>query len=189
MTVASLLVSVEQQEGAALTDGAGVQDCYQCGKCTAGCPVAERMDVKPHQMMRLVQLGRTERAIGSEAIWQCISCQTCTSRCPKSVDCAGVIDQLRHLSLERAADSPAQQRTVLFQKAFLRNIRRNGRLNELELVGAFKTSSFLRDLEVPFLFKDVALAPRMSARGKLKLNGAKVRDREVVARIFNRCLG
>lgn len=151
--------------------------------------MADHMDLKPHQMMRLVQLGRPERALGCEAIWQCISCQTCTSRCPKSVDCAGVIDRLRHLSLERAAASPAQQRTVLFQKAFLRNIRRNGRLNEIELVGAFKTSSFLRDLEVPFLFKDATLAPRMSARGKLKLNGERVHDRDVVARIFKRCMG
>jgi hypothetical protein len=32
------------------------------------------------------------------------------------------------------------------------------------------------------------LAPRMSLRGKLKLNGTKVRDREVVERIFERCV-
>ncbi len=162
--------------------------CYQCGKCTAGCPMAERMDIVPNQIVRLVQLGQVARAVSSEAIWTCISCLTCTSRCPKSVDCAAVMDRLRQLSVEGAASSPAHQRTVLFQKAFLRNIRRNGRLNELELVGTFKTSTFLNDLEIPFLFKDAGLAPRLKARGKLKFAGEKVRDREVVERIFSRCM-
>jgi heterodisulfide reductase subunit C len=163
-------------------------DCYQCGKCTAGCPVADRMDLMPNQIVRLVQLGQMDKALGSEAIWECVSCQTCTTRCPKLVDCAGVMDMVRQLSVERATPAPAQSRTILFQKAFLRNIRRNGRLNELELVGAFKTSAFLEDLEIPFLFRNAMLAPRLGVRGKLKLNGAKVRDRELVERIFERCL-
>jgi heterodisulfide reductase subunit C len=166
----------------------GTGDCYQCGKCTAGCPVAGRMDLMPNQIVRLVQLGQIERAAAASAIWECVSCQTCSTRCPKTVDCAGVMDWLRQLSVERAAAAPAASRTVLFQKAFLRNIRRNGRLHELELVGTFKTSTFLNDLAIPFLFKDAMLAPRMTARGKLKLSGEKVRDRAVVGRIFERCL-
>jgi len=139
--------------------------------------------------VRLVQLGHVAKAAASDAIWECVSCQTCTTRCPKSVDCAGIMDMLRQLSVEQAGSSASQNRTVLFQKAFLANIRRNGRLNELELVGAFKTSAFLEDLAIPFLFKDAMLAPRMGVRGKLKLNGTKVRDRELVSRIFGRCLG
>jgi heterodisulfide reductase subunit C len=174
--------------GGALPGIFNAGDCYQCGKCTAGCPVADRMDLMPNQIVRLVQLGQVEKAAGSHAIWECVSCHTCTARCPKSVDCAGLMDSLRQLSVERAAPAPGQSRTVLFQKAFLRNIRRNGRLNELELVGAFKTSAFLQDLEIPFLFRNAMLAPRLGMRGKLKLNGAKVRDRELVERIFDRCL-
>lgn len=165
-----------------------LQSCYQCGKCTAGCPVAERMDLMPNQILRMVQIGRLDRAIASEAIWQCVSCQTCTSRCPKSVDCAGVMDALRQLSIERSAAPPAQHRTLLFQKAFLRNIRRNGRLNELELVGAFKTSTFVEELTISFLFKDAMLAPRLKAKGKLHLNASRVCDRDLVGRIFDRCL-
>ncbi len=186
--MATLPVTINPSAEAPLGD-LNTEQCYQCGKCTAGCPMAERMDIVPNQIVRLVQLGQTAKAIACDAIWTCISCQTCSTRCPKSVDCAGLMDHLRQLSIAGSVSSPAQQRTVLFQKAFLRNIRRNGRLNELELVGTFKTSAFLNDLEIPFLFKDAALAPRLKARGKLKLNGAKVRDREVVDRIFERCMG
>lgn len=165
-----------------------VDDCYQCGKCSAGCPMAERMDVIPSQIMRLVQMGRVAKAMKAESIWLCVSCQTCSTRCPKSVNIAGVVDALRQLSFEQNATSPAQQRTVIFQKAFLSNIRRNGRLNELELVGFFKTGSFLKDLSVPFLFKDSLLAPKMMTRGKFHLVGEKVKDRDVVRRIFDRCM-
>lgn len=165
-----------------------VSDCYQCGKCSAGCPVAERMDALPNQVVRLVQNGQVDQAMAKEAIWLCVSCQTCATRCPKSVNCTGIMDALRQLSVENGVDVPAVRRTVIFQKAFLNNIRRNGRLNELELVGVFKTWGFLKDVSVPFLFKDSMLAPKMMQRGKFHLLGEKVRDRSVVDRIFARCL-
>jgi heterodisulfide reductase subunit C len=165
-----------------------LSDCYQCGKCAAGCPVGEHMDVLPNRLIRLVQLGRIDQALAAQSIWQCVSCMTCATRCPKSVNCTGVLDALRQLSVEQARTSPAQRRTVLFQQAFLQNIRRNGRLNELELIGMFKTRGFLGDLNVPFLFKDSMLAPRMMRRGKFHLTGEKVRDREVVRRMFERCM-
>ncbi|MCW5981567.1 MAG: 4Fe-4S dicluster domain-containing protein [Bryobacteraceae bacterium] len=165
-----------------------LENCYQCGKCTAGCPVAERMDVVPNQLVRLAQLGLVERARRAESIWQCVSCQTCSTRCPKSVDCAAVIDALRQLSFEKGDAAGSQRRTVLFQEAFLRNIRRNGRLNELELVGVFKTKAFLDDLSIPFLFKDAMLAPRMRAKGKLHFKPDRVKDGGVLERMFDRCL-
>lgn len=165
-----------------------VRDCYQCGKCTAGCPMAERMDVVPSQIMRLVQTERVDKAMQAESIWLCVSCQTCTTRCPKSVNIAGVIDALRQLSVEQNVASPAQQRTVVFQKAFLDNIRRNGRLKELELVGFFKVGAFLKGPSLTFLFKDSLLAPKMMTRGKFHLIGESVKDRDVVRRIFDRCM-
>jgi len=161
--------------------------CYQCGKCSAGCPVAERMDVLPHQLLRLVQLGKIDKAMRSAAIWECVSCLTCSTRCPKSVDCAGMIDALRQRAVAEDAVAPAHRRTVLFQKVFLENIRRNGRLAELELIGAFKTGAFLADLSVPMLLKDAWLAPKLMRRGKFHLRGERVRDRKIVERIFQRC--
>ena len=165
-----------------------VQDCYQCGKCTAGCPVAERMDMAPNQIVRLTQIGLEDKAMRGDAIWECVSCLTCTTRCPKSVDCAAIMDVLRQLAIQQGVAAPAQRRIYLFQRAFLQNIRRFGRLNELELVRQFKTSVFFKDLSIPFLLKDALLGPKMLQRGKLHLVGEKVRDRAVVDRIFERCL-
>ena len=164
-----------------------VRDCYQCGKCSAGCPMAERMDVLPNRLMLLVQRDRLEKALAAESLWQCVSCHTCSTRCPKSVDCAGVMDALRQLAAQRGLVSRAQQRTLLFQRAFLDNIRRNGRLNEVDLIARFKTRAFLADLNVPRLLKDSLLAPSLLKRGKFHLFGEKAKDRGVVVRIFERC--
>jgi len=150
--------------------------------------MAAGMDVPPTRLIRLLQLRQAEVALRAQSIWQCVSCQTCATRCPKSVDCASVMDALRQLSVERGVATPEQQRTVLFQKAFLNNIRRNGRLNELELIAEFKLSTFLHGRSLPFLLKDATLAPELMKRKKFHLVGEKARDRAVLARIFARCM-
>jgi hypothetical protein len=97
------------------------------------------------------------------------------------------MDVLRELSAAKGVAAVAQQRIVTFQKAFLDNIRRNGRLNEVELIGMFKTLAFLKDFNIPLLMKDALLAPKLMQREKFHLLGEKVKDRAVVRRIFDRC--
>jgi heterodisulfide reductase subunit C len=73
--------------------------CYQCGKCSAGCPMAAHMDMLPNQIIRLAQLGMQEKLLASNAIWTCVSCMTCNSRCPKDVRIAEVIEAVRETVL------------------------------------------------------------------------------------------
>ncbi len=83
--------------------GVDVRACYQCGKCTAGCPMASAMDLMPNQILRLLQLGEHEQALKSRTIWQCASCLTCAARCPKEVDPARVMDALRTILMRQGA--------------------------------------------------------------------------------------
>lgn len=165
-----------------------VDDCYQCGKCTAGCPRGEVMDAGPTRLIRLVQTGNVLEAARCESVWQCVSCLTCSTRCPKSVNIAGVVDALRQISAERGITAERFAKTVLFQKEFLRNIRRNGRTNELELVAAWKLLGFAQDFNPFAALKDAQLGPKMFFRHKLHfMPGSPVKDKGVVRRIFDRC--
>jgi len=77
--------------------------CYQCGKCSAGCPMAPHMDLLPNQIIRLAQLGMEEKLLASNAIWTCVSCMTCNTRCPKDVRIAEVIEAIRAIVLRTNA--------------------------------------------------------------------------------------
>jgi len=79
--------------------GQSVADCYQCGCCTAGCPLAEVMDPGPAQAIRMLQLGRAAELLASDGIWLCASCMVCGSRCPRGVDYAAIAEACRALRI------------------------------------------------------------------------------------------
>lgn len=85
--------------------GQNIFACYQCGKCSAGCPVVLTNTLGCHQVVRLLQLGQVEEALNSKTIWLCASCYTCETRCPKGVNLPRVMDALRQLRLRRNIDA------------------------------------------------------------------------------------
>ncbi len=78
--------------------------CYQCGKCSAGCPAVHEMDILPNQIIRFAQMGLKEELLESNAIWVCASCMTCNVRCPKGINIAEVIEALRQILLRQRKD-------------------------------------------------------------------------------------
>ena len=77
--------------------------CYQCGKCSSGCPLVESMDITPNQMIKMIQLDAKD-VLRSEAPWVCASCLNCTYVCPRGVNVAGVMEALRLISLRKGAN-------------------------------------------------------------------------------------
>ncbi|RJX27547.1 MAG: heterodisulfide reductase [Dethiobacter sp.] len=99
-------VSTEQLRSYILKDiavisGENVVECYQCGKCTAACPVSKAMDILPHQVVRFLQLGMLDEVMESNTIWICASCFTCAGRCPRDVDVANIMEALRVILLRK----------------------------------------------------------------------------------------
>ncbi len=84
--------------------GQNLLSCYQCGKCSAGCPVVSEMDILPSQIIRYAQLGLSEELFQSKAIWICASCFTCNTRCPKGINIAEVIEAIRQILLRKGED-------------------------------------------------------------------------------------
>lgn len=113
--------------------GQNVFLCYQCVKCSAGCPLTEYLDMTPNQVMRAVQLGRDDLVLNSTAIWLCASCQTCSTRCPQGLDLARIMDALKMIAVERGV-KPRVPAVAAFQSVFLRNVGILGRSYEPGLI-------------------------------------------------------
>ena len=158
--------------------------CYQCGKCTAGCPAGTFMDNPPARIMRLIQAGYIEEALRSDALWYCVGCMTCTSRCPQNMEIAGTMDSLRALALEKniISEDKAKKLVNAFHISFLNNVRKHGRLQELSLVNSYKlrTRTFMQDAESGIkMIMQGKINPMHTLTGK---GGVKGKDQ--IAKIF-----
>jgi heterodisulfide reductase subunit C len=160
------------------SSGASAMSCFQCAKCSSGCPVAARADIKPHELVRLVQTDQREAVLTSRYLWECTSCQTCVTRCPQKVDIPAMNDALRALSL-REGKAAADTAVPVFNDAFLKIVRRRGRVHELSLMAAFK-------LRTRRLLEDTDKAPMMLMKGKLPLLGGRGGDRAEREELFRR---
>ena len=161
--------------------GVDVLKCYQCGKCSAGCPLTSEMDYAPSYLMRMLQTcdpSLEEKVLGSLTIWLCLSCEMCYSRCPMSIEIPKVMDFLREKAVTEKKTNPKAKEITAFHKAFLNSIEQTGRLYELGLIMDYKTRVFN-------LFQDVTLAPSMFAKGKLHLLPGRISDRKGMSSIFS----
>jgi heterodisulfide reductase subunit C len=83
--------------------GQDIKACYQCGKCSGGCPFTLEMDLSPREVIEFLLDGRVE-VLSKEVIWFCASCFTCTVRCPNNIDIAAVCEALRQIILRHGLD-------------------------------------------------------------------------------------
>jgi len=81
--------------------GQNIFDCFQCGICSSGCPVTDYMDIAPNQVLRLAQFGCVDEVLDSKTIWICSTCLQCSTRCPKGIDIAKVMEALRTINLRQ----------------------------------------------------------------------------------------
>ena len=154
-----------------------IQLCYHCHKCTAGCPVAGEMTYGPDRILRLAQLGETERLLTSPDIWLCASCEICGARCPNGIDISRVMDALRQLALAEGVSALAEPDAVKFHRLFLFLIRRLGRMHEATLLALYK-------LWTGQLTADLSSGWQMFKKGKIPLLPRPVKARGEIKRIF-----
>lgn len=138
-----------------------INQCYQCGKCSAGCPVAPDMDLLPHQLVRHAVLGNVDKIVDSKSIWLCLTCHTCGARCPNGIDVPALLDPIRHQVIKKNIKTK-DSRVPIFHKTFLQTVKTFGRVHELFLVGIYK-------LKTKMYFDDMELGWKMFSKGKMHI--------------------
>lgn len=152
--------------------------CYQCGECTAGCPAAFAMEITPNQVMRMVQVGAEKPVLESSTIWLCAGCETCATRCPRGLSVAKVMDASREIAMKKGIKA-AQPNVATFHREFLADVKRNGRVHEVGMLGMYKMMS--RDF-----FSDIPLGIKMFLKGKLVIIPSRIKGLSEVKKIFKK---
>lgn len=79
--------------------------CYDCGKCTATCPVARvGGTLSPRRHVLSVNLGSGEEIAHDETLFSCLTCSLCEVRCPAEVGYTALVQRLR----EKAYDAKVE---------------------------------------------------------------------------------
>ncbi|MGB3209430.1 MAG: 4Fe-4S dicluster domain-containing protein [Desulforhopalus sp.] len=154
-----------------------VQACYQCGRCSSGCPIGDFFDLNVMEVVRLAAYGQEERLLQSHAIWLCAACETCATRCPNEIEIAGLMDVLRELALRKGI-TPAEPRVPVFHRSFLGSINRWGKAYEIGMIANYKIRS-------GDLMGDMKLGMSMFLKGKLKLVPHSTEGKSEIKEIFS----
>ena len=158
--------------------GVNLKDCYQCGKCSAGCPMGGVMDLLPRQVIRDLQLGFLEDVLNAKTPWICAGCNVCSCRCPQEIDVATLMQEVRRTS--KATGHQPYPEADKFDDIFIGNVRKFGTSHEVGLAMKFNMSS-------GHLFQDVGNSTKMLKHGMLK-KGRNIEHIDEVQKLMDRAL-
>ena len=161
--------------------------CYQCRKCTNGCPVTFAMDLYPDEVIRLVILGQAEAVLHSHTIWVCAACITCTTRCPNEVKIAELMDGLKEMAVRKGIPCP-QPQVLTLHDTFLRAIKKRGRMHEASFLPHYllRSGSLRRKWQEGTLRDQLKLGWQLRRKGRLALRAKKISGQKEIRRILSR---
>ena len=135
--------------------------CYQCKKCSVGCPIVYEMDYTPTQIMQAIRLGMKELVLKSKTIWLCTSCETCATRCPQNIEITDVMDAARKIAVKEKVALGVKD-IPDFYRSFVQMMKIFGRMYELGVILLYKLRK--KDFK-----RDIPLGLKLIKFGKLRL--------------------
>jgi len=159
--------------------------CFQCRKCTNGCPVTFAMDLYPDEVIRMVILGQKEAVLGCRTIWVCAACETCTTRCPNEVKIAELMDCLKEMAVQEGVPSP-QPQILALHETFLNNIKKWGRVYETALLPTYllKSGELKHKWQAGTWQDEIKLGFQMFSKGRFPLLPKTIKGKREVQKIL-----
>jgi heterodisulfide reductase subunit C len=158
-----------KEKVAALMGDVNLDVCYQCGVCSGSCPTSGQMRDGPRRIMHMIQLGMVDRVLSSPDIWFCVSCYSCSARCPQGTPIADVMSALRNMSIAKGL---AEDKEATFSQVFLKVLGEHGRMYEPEVLLRYYASV----LDVESMVKIAPLGVLMFLKSKIGLLPQRIKN-------------
>ncbi len=156
--------------------GQPISSCYQCGKCSAGCPAVQWFEWPNHGFIRKIQLGAKEELLKSHALWMCIACETCGTRCPNDIHISSIMDAMRSMAKAEKVAS-AEPSVMAFHTSFVDSVAKYGRVHEMSMLVNYKLKT--RDF-----FTDVGVGMKLFFKGKIPLKPSRVAGKADIDKVM-----
>ncbi len=152
----------------ALPKGEKIKECIQCGTCSASCPSSAAMEYGPREIIAALRAGMLDRVLNANTVWLCVSCYSCTVRCPAGIPFTDVMYELKHLEAEKGLSKRAHG--AVMAKAFAETVDGHGRNVETKLLRKYymRTNPWKALAQIP-------LAMKLFFRGRLEIFAGKIK--------------
>ncbi|MEN6449548.1 MAG: 4Fe-4S dicluster domain-containing protein [Thermoguttaceae bacterium] len=156
---------------AATPDGERLVHCLQCGSCGGSCPSGAEMQYTPRTLIAMINAGDRDAVLAANTMWACVSCYSCTTRCPQNIPITDIIYALKRMSIAEGryskTDAPAMAKTfTYFVETF-------GRSYEAGLATCYHLLQRWKPLEVA---KMGPMGLKMFVRGRMAVMPTKIRQ-------------
>lgn len=155
----------------AIPHGEKINECIQCGTCSASCPSSAAMEYGPREIIAALRAGMLDRVLNANTVWLCVSCYACTVRCPAGIPFTDVMYELKRLEAEKGLSNESSGEVMA--KAFAETVDGYGRNIETTLLRKYylRTNWFRALGMIPLVLK-------LLARGRLHFFGRKIEGLE-----------
>ena len=101
--------TVTEEDIEAIVDLEKLKDCFECGICTASCPVHELLNgyYNPRILLEKLFLQKNE-IIGDERLWLCAWCYRCSKRCPQGLKPPEIFRKAKRLAVKHGVTQPLE---------------------------------------------------------------------------------
>ncbi|MBP7791694.1 MAG: 4Fe-4S dicluster domain-containing protein [Candidatus Goldbacteria bacterium] len=163
-----------------LPAGEKINECIQCGTCSASCPVAAAMENTPRKIIAMLRADKIDEVLQSDTVWLCASCYSCTVRCPAGIKFTDFMYQLKRMGVKYNI-KPKNKSGLKLAQSFCETVKRNGRDFEPELLIRYN----LRTNIFNFL-KIIPLGLNLFFKNRMPVFPSKVKGVKNINRALNK---
>lgn len=162
----------------AIEGGEHLNNCIQCGMCSATCPLSIYMDYPPRRIIAMTRAGFKKEVLSSNTIWLCASCYCCTVHCPEKIKITDVMYALKRMAIQEEC-YPKKFTVPILAQTFFKMVSQKGRSSEFRLV----LSMYLK-VSLVKLFSLAPIGWNLMVKKRLPLRSESIKQKNELALIL-----